>query len=369
MAKNWLATLTKYEDTVTGDYNPHEHVLRTSSPSVNFLFGKGHGLPMGLTLALGGPPKGGKTLLTNMFVGQIHKDYPDGLVVKFDTEFRAEAQMTPEEGQRVWGIDPDRFVVYQTNNPEDIFDRIEREFSSSCQEGMPLKCIIIDSVTGIKGRRAMNADSIATQQIGDEAKTLSDGFKRILDVVRKYKIALILICQIRAEMDPREQMRGNKVKMSLPFALQHLAEYFMFIEENKNKDAKQSLDGAAFINSEYGDMDENSKGERTGHKIRAKMKDSSCGPKGRTAEFTLDYQKGLVNQWEEIFRLGVNRGVITRPNLQTYVFGDKKWRGKEEAWKAVREDEKIQKAILDELFRRDTAGEFSSVESEAEDDE
>ncbi len=366
MAKNWLAALTKYEDTVTGEYNAHEHVLRCSSPSVNFLFGKGHGLPLGYTLALGGPPKGGKTLLCNMFVGQIHKDYPDGLVVKFDTEYRAEAQMTPEEGKRIWGIDPDRFVVYQTNNPIDIFDRIEKDYASACQEGMPLKAIIIDSVTNIKGRRAMNADTIETQQIGDDAKTLGDGFKRILDTVRKYRIALILTCQIRAEMDPREQMRGNKVKMSMPFALQHLAEYFMFIEPNKNKDAKQTLDGQAFVNAEAGDMDENSKGEQTGHKIRAKMKDNSCGPKGRTAEFTLDYHRGLVNQWEEVFRLGVNRGIIERPNLQTYVYGDKKWRGKEEAWKAVREDEKLQMAIVEELFKRDRAGAYASVEVEDE---
>ncbi len=364
--KNWLAALTKYEDTVTGNYNAHEHVLRTPSPSVNFLFGKGHGLPVGYTLALGGPPKGGKTLLCNMLVGQIHKDYPEGIVLKFDTEYRAEAQMTPEEGKRIWGIDPDRFVIYQTNNPVDIFDRIEKDFAAQCQEGLPLKAIIIDSVTGIKGRRAMNADTIETQQIGDDAKTLGDGFKRILDTVRKYRIALILTCQIRAEMDALEQRRGNKVKMSLPFSIQHLAEYFMFIEPNLNKEGRTDLAGEEFRNAELGDMNENGKGEQTGHKIRAKMKDNSCGPKGRVAEFTLDYNRGLINAWEEVFRLGVNRGIIERPNLQTYVFGENKWRGKEEAWKAVRESEALQKAIIDELFARDGRGAYASVEAETE---
>jgi hypothetical protein len=169
-------------------------------------------------------------------------------------------------------------------------------------------------------------------------------------------------------MDPLEQRRGHKVKMSLPFSIQHLAEYFMFIEPNLNKEGRTDLSGEEFRNTELGDMNENGKGEQTGHKIRARMKDNSCGPKGRVAEFTLDYNKGLVNTWEEVFRLGVNRGIIERPNLQTYAFGDKKWRGKDEAWAAVRGDEVLQKAIIDELHRRDGAGTYASVEADINDE-
>ena len=369
MAKNYLAMLGKYEDTVSGQYHPHEFVARTASPSLNFTFGNGHGLPLGYTLALGGFPKGGKTLLCNMFTAQIHRDYPDGIVLRFDTERRTELQMSPEDGQRIWGIDPARHFVYATNNPMKIFDRIEKDFAAYCQDGVPIKAIVIDSVTSIKGRRAMNADTIETQQIGDDAKTLGDGFKRILDVVRDNHIAMILTCQVRAEMDPREQMRGNKVKMSLPYSVQHLAEYFMFVERNQNKEGKTDLTGQEFRDTELGDMNENGKGEQFAHKIRATMKDSSAGPKGRVAEFTLDYQKGLINAWEEAFRLGVNRGVIERPNLQTYVFGDKKWKGKDDAWEAVREDQKLQQAIVDELFKRDKAGRIVSTKEDEENTE
>jgi hypothetical protein len=89
----------------------------------------------------------------------------------------------------------------------------------------------------------MNADSVMVQQIGDEAKTLQDGFKRILAVQRKYKIAVVLTSHVRAEMDQAEQMRGNKVRMGASFGVQHYGEYFMFVEPNKSKEGKSGPPG------------------------------------------------------------------------------------------------------------------------------
>jgi RecA/RadA recombinase len=365
MAKNWMAALHKLDESQMAERNPHENVLQTKSPSFNFVFGRGHGLPKGFTLVMGGPPKGGKTLISGAMVGHLHQRDKDAIVIKFDTEFREGVQSTKEEMAQMWGVDPDRYIVYQTNSPMDIFDRIEKDIAALCQDGMPLAAVVIDSVNGIQGRRAMNADTIETQQIGDEAKTLTDGFKRILGVQRKYGFALILTCQIRAEMDRTEIMRNNKVKMALPFALQHYSEYFMFVEPNRNADAKTSLAGEAFRDAEATDMDKNSKGERTGHKIRVTMKDSSCGPKGRVGEFTLDYRKGIVNTWEEVFTLGVNRGVIERPSLSTYKFGKHEWKGKEKVWEALQADQKLQDAIVAEIFALDASGAFDAEDAKA----
>ncbi len=367
MAKNWLAALHKLDESNLRERgNPHDNVLQTKSPSFNFVFGKGHGLPRGFTLVMGGPPKGGKTLVSNALVGHLHQKDPEAIVIKFDTEFREGVQSTSEELSEMWGVDLDRYVVYQTNSPMDIFDRIEKEIAAMCQDGMPLAAVIIDSVNGIQGRRAMNADTIETQQIGDEAKTLTDGFKRILAVQRKYGFALILTCQIRAEMDMLEQKRGNKVKMSLPFALQHYCEYFLFVEPNRNVEGRTSLSGEEFRDKEATDMDKNSKGEKTGHKIKVTMKDSSCGHKGRVGEFTLDYGKGIINTWEEVFTLGLNRGIIERPSLSQYKFQDKEWRGKEKVWEDLKNDQRLQDAIIAELFARDAKGVYDADDAAAE---
>lgn len=346
-----MSKLAALEGAVVGDYNPHEHVMRCPSPSLNFAFGRGHGLPEGLTLALGGFPKGGKTLVCEGFIGKLHADDPIGIAVKFNTEFRERGQGTPESRKRMWGIDADRYMPYEVNSPMLIFDRIETELAAFCQDGMPLRLVIIDSINSISGRRSMNAESIETQNIGDWALTMGEGFKRILPIQRKYRFAMIITCQIRAEMDRLEVMRGNKVKLAMPFAIQHYAEYFAFVEMNRNKDAKSSLDGKSFQNEERGDVA--GKGDITGHKIAFQIKDSSCGPRGRRAEFTLDYQRGIINTHEEVFLLATNRNVITRPSTQTYEYQGRKWNGKPACLQALAEDHSLCDTVMAEVYRRD----------------
>lgn len=368
MGKNkFLTQLQDHEGAIIERYDPHQKVLRTRSPSFNFAFGKGHGLPLGYTVALGGVPKGGKSLLASALVGQAHADYEDGVVLKYDTEFREEFQSTPEQMEAMFGIDNDRYQVFQTNNPMQIFDHIEKDVAAQCQAGMNLVAVIIDSVNGITGRRSMNADTIETQQIGDDAKTLGDGFKRILAVQRKHRFAMILTCQVRCEMDKLEQMRGNKLKISIPFAVQHYAEYFMFVEPDRNKEGRTAIDGSDFIDTDNGDI--RGDGDQVGHKIMGQMKDSSAGPKKRRFEFTLDYRKGFVNVYEEVFKLGINRSVIERPNQSTYSFRGKTWKGKENIWKSLREDEQLRMDIVAELYKRDSMGVYDADDKADEEGE
>jgi hypothetical protein len=363
---NWLAKLQKLDGAVVDEYNPFAHVIQGPSPSANFTYGGGWGLPLGFTQIAFGPPKGGKTVYAHGLIGQLHKDDPEAFAIKFDTELRELGQMTPEQAQ-LWGIDRKRYVPYSVNSPDLVFDRIEKEIAAYCQEGMPLKLVIIDSITGIQGRRAMNADTIMTQQIGDLALTLQEGFKRILPVQRKYKFAVFCTAHVRAEMDMAEQMRGNKYKMAAAFGVQHYAEYFTFIEPWKSKEGRSNLAGEKLEDDSVSDMREKGGGEQTGHKIRVTMKDSSLGPKGRQGIFTLDYHKGIINTHEEIFILGRNRGVFERPNNTTYIFGDKKWVGMPAMLKALQEDPDLSAAVLRELRVRDAQGRYNNVDGDKED--
>lgn len=350
----WADKLLKIATNGEGeDYDPFAHILRSPSPSVNFIFGNTHGIPSSYTAVFYGPPKAGKTILVNAIIGQLHQDDPEAIAVKFDTEMRERGQMTGKQAQ-IWGIDPSRYICYSTNKPNEIFDRIEHDIAGMCDEGMPLKLLVIDSITGIMGRRALNADTIDTQQIGDDAKTQGDGLKRILPVLRKHKITCILNAHVRAELDMGEQMRGNKVKMAAAWQLQHFAEYFVYVEPNRSKEGKTDLLGNKLEDDSVTDMMD--KAERTGHKIRATMKDSSCGPKGRVGEFTFDHSKGIVNVHEEVFQLGVNRGIVERPNNVTYRYQGKEWRGKPAFLEALKDNEQLRADIIKELIRRDAAG-------------
>lgn len=362
MAKDWMKALNKLEGAVAKESNPFAHVVRTPSPSVNFTFGNTHGLPLGYTLIMYGPPAGGKSILANSMIGQLHADYEDAIAIKFNTELRETAQNTPA-WRSVWGIDDDRYVAYDVNSPDLIFDRIEKDVAAMCQEGAPIKLVVIDSINAIQGRRGMAQESVMKQQIGDLALTLQTGFGRILPVQRKYNFAVVLTSHVRAEMDQAEIMRGNKVKMGASFGVQHYGEYFMYIEPNRSKAGSEDLLGQKLEDENSTDLMD--KAEKTGHKIRVSMKKSSLGPKLRTGEFTFDYQKGVVNVHEEVFLLGVNRNVIEHPNNLTYAFGDKKWSGKPAILQAIKDEPQLGLAILAEVKRRDMAGLYAAEDAAA----
>lgn len=325
--------------------------LQTPSPSVNWTFAQpGFGLPYGTGMVLYGPPKGGKSVLFNAIVGQVHKDDPEALIVKFDTELRGKFQANVANMNK-FGIDSDRYIVYDANHPEAIFDRIETDIAAACQEGEKIRVVCIDSLSNIMGRRSLNATTVSQQQIGDQAATIKDGLMRIMPTIRKYNIALICTAHVRAEMDHAEQMRGKTIKMQAAWATKHVFEYFCYVEPNQSKKGRVTLAGEEFTDPETIDFME--KNQKTGHKIRFSVKESSFAHSGRTAEFTLDYNYGIVNQYEEIFTLAVNYGVIERPNNTMYKIGENSYRGLPAVLTALKENVALQIQLLDEVKKRD----------------
>jgi len=361
--KDFMRELTKLDGALVERHNPFAAGVRSSSPSFNNIFGKTHVLPRGYSAVLWGPPKSGKSSTANDMIGQTHRDYPDGYVIKYDTEMRDEAQLTPAMMQ-MYGIDPDRYLSFCTNSAESIFDALEQKISALCDDGMDLPLVIVDSLSGIVGRRAAKADSISKQQIGDRAQTIGDGLKRILVMQRKHRFAMVLCDHARVEMDEYERMRnGHQWKMAAASAAQHYAEYFIYVDAWKSKEGKTDLLGNELVDDELKDL-KTGKAQEIGHKVRVKMVNSSLGPKGRTGVYTLQDDKGIVNQHEEVFLLAKNRGLFEMPNNRTYVFGDKKWLGIEATLNAIRDDEDLSKAILSELRRRDSEGKYAAVDLE-----
>lgn len=94
--------------------------------------------------------------------------------------------------------------------------------------------------------------------------------------------------------------------------------------------------------------------------------DSSIGPKGRVGEFTLDYGHGIINTHEEVFLLGLARGIIEKPNQVMYKVGSIEWKGKEAILTALRDDADLRATILRELKARDMAGLYAHEPVEVE---
>ena len=346
-----LAMLRKMEGFVAEHVDPTTNVMRGCTPAVRYIFGKGGGLPYGFTAAVYGPAKSGKSLLCAAMVGQMHKDDPESVCLYFSTEGRFSLQVT-DETMGMFGIDKKRIFAVENNSPT-IFDFIEQEVPSMIQEGMKIRCIVIDSANAIRGLRDMNAESVEKNQIGDEAMTLKKGLNRIANTIRKYKIAVLIINQARAEMDPAEQMRGNVIRMAAANPVKHFCEYFILVQRVLSKAGKANLLGESF---------ENAAEEITAHRIKVTNKDASVGYGiGRVGYVTIDYRKGFINQHEEIFEIANTVGIIGNDGGSWLRYKDRRFQGKAACLKAIQEDAELAKSIQADLLERDSSDEGASA--------
>lgn len=374
MAKrNWMAQLQKLDKALVERTDPYQHVFRSHSPSLNFCYGKGWGLPRAYSIIVYGPPKSGKTIYCYDTIGTMHEEDPEGIAIRFDTEHRDEAQLTVETAP-LYGIDLDRYQCYQTNHPKDIYNQIANKIEPMLKDGLPLRIMALDSMNGIQGVRSASGEvDIMKQQIGDVAKTNKEGLKAVLELQRQYKFSLLMTSHVAVEMDPKEQKRGNLYKMGASVGVQHHAEYFMYFEPIKGKVGASDQFGNLLADEKK--LDSQGWKDQTAHRIRCTMKGASMGGgAGRHGQFTFSYAGGIINQHEEVHVLGKNRGVIYHPakdeksNPNPQMWGIRNHplvaiRGEENFVSWLKTDQEAQKFILDELRAQDRDGRASQYDA------
>lgn len=342
----WMKQLKAYEDAVNHDYNPFapENCVYTPSPYFNWIFANpSNGIPKNASLLFFSEPKAGKSLSAYSIIGEMHKRDKEGMALYFNTELRG--SFSPVFA----GLDKERMVIYDTNDPVEIFDRIENEIKPMVQDGMPLRIIVIDSLTNIQGIKRAAADSVSQHLMGDRALTLQVGLSKLVPFCKRNKILLIATEQMRANLDAGSY--GPKEKMAASYATKHAFEYYVSLKRAGAAEDKVDIEGKAF-------EDESAKDARgnkllNGHRIYAKMEASSIGQAGRAGIFTLDYDKGIVNQHEEIFWLGKNTGIIQTENNRTYFFNKHKFNGKKECALSIRDNPELAKDVLEAVKQLD----------------
>src|SRR5579863_4483989 len=121
----WLKQLSAYEDTVDYEYDSFApgNCMYTPSPYFNWVFAnKSNGAPKNSSVLFFSEPKAGKSLSCYSMVLDMQQRDPDGFCVYFNTELRGQLQhnVFPQ-------IDKSRCIIYDTNEPKDIFDRVEHD--------------------------------------------------------------------------------------------------------------------------------------------------------------------------------------------------------------------------------------------------
>jgi hypothetical protein len=342
----WLKQLRAYDDAVDPSYDSFapENCLYTPSPYFNWIFAnKANGIPKNASVLFFSEQKAGKSLSIYSMVLEMQRRDPEGIAIIFNTELRGQLQggVFPE-------IDQDRMIIYDTNLPAEIFDRVEGDIKAMVQDGMPLRILAVDSLTNIMGVKRANADSATDHLVGDHALTIQIGLSKLVPFCKNNNIQLLATSQMRGNLDAGKY--GPKEKMAESWATKHAFEYFVSLKRAGAAEDKADIEGKTF-EDDVKDARDNKL--LTGHKIYVKMEASSLGPQGRSGVFTMDYEKGIINQHEEIFFLAKSLGIITTPNNRTYYYGDRTFNGKKEAALAIRDDKKLADDILAAIKKMD----------------
>lgn len=357
MVNKWTKQLKAYDDAVDSTYDSFapENCLYTPSPYFNWIFAnKANGIPKNSSILFFSEQKAGKSLSIYAMVLEMQRRDPEGIAIIFNTELRGALQggVFPE-------IDQERMIIYDTNSPKEIFDRIDTDIRSMVQDmnderknnkgkGFHIAMIAIDSLTNIMGVKRENAESATDHLIGDHALTIQIGLSKLVPFCKRNKILLIATSQMRGNLDAGKY--GPKEKMEASWAVKHAFEYFVSLKRAGAAEDKQDIEGKTF---EEDVKDARDNKLLTGHKIFVKCEANSIGPQGRSGVFTMSYEKGIINQHEELFFLGKNIGVITTTNNRTFEFGGQKFNGKKEMAYAIRDDAKLATAILNEIKKLD----------------
>lgn len=311
---------------------------QAESPALNYLFGKDFGMKAGYTAMVYGPPKSGKSLLSFAYAGHLHQIDPEAIVLHFDTEFRDNM----EHWQKAFGIDPERFISYQTNEPVDIFDYIATTVKTMLQGGAKIKMVIVDSLAAIKYPKEATKEQSTDHVMGDAGAYLPGAMKMILPVIRQFKIALILCQHIRDNFDPN-MAKYRPYNVPGGKGLKHFVEYWILVEKINNKDSRtfdsDKKDGAG-------------NAIQIGHKIRVKMEESSMSPQNRAVEVDLSYTHGLINQHQEVADLAVGMGIVEMAGAWVNYDG-KKWQGTANFAEALKNDPELKKLLISKIREND----------------
>jgi len=287
--------------------------IPTGSPSLDLALGVG-GVPRGRIIEIYGTESSGKTTLALHIIAEAQKK--GGKAAFVDSEHA----LDPEYAQKI-GVKVKDLLISQPDSGEQALDIVEALVRSGSVD-----VIVVDSVAALTPRAELEGE-MGNQQIGLQARLMSQALRKLTAITAKSNTVVIFINQTRMQIG---MMRfGNPVTTPGGKALKFYSS--VRIELRRIAQIKR-------------------KDEIVGSRIRAKVVKNKVAPPFRQAEFDIIYGKGISYEGD-LLNLGIKRGLITRSG-NTFTFGEVKLGvGFESARKFLEENPKIAQEIHKQILK------------------
>ncbi len=291
----------------------HVEAIPTGSFSLDMALGVG-GVPRGRIIEIYGPESSGKTTLALSVIAQSQKR--GGKCAFID----AEHALDPEYAHKI-GVKIQELLISQPNSGEEALQILENLVRSSL-----IDVAVVDSVAALTPRAEIEGE-IGDQQIGLQARLMSQALRKLAALASKSNTTIIFINQIRSQIGTMTW--GNPETTSGGRALKFYASV--------------RIDIRRIAQIKKGD-------EIIGSRTKAKVAKNKVAPPFKLTEFDIMYGKGISYEGD-VLNVALKQGVVKRSG-NTFSFGDTKIGvGQEASRKTLEDDSKLLKEIEKEVLK------------------
>ncbi|MDD4996003.1 MAG: recombinase RecA [Patescibacteria group bacterium] len=287
-------------------------VIPTGCLSLDLALGAG-GVPRGRIIEIFGQEMSGKSTLALHIIAEAQKR--GGIAAFVD----AEHALDPEYAKKI-GVNINDLLISQPDTGEQALEIVETLVRSN---GVDI--IIIDSVAALTPKKEIEGE-MGDQQIGLQARLMSQALRKLTSIVSKTKTAVIFINQIRMKIGI---MFGNPETTTGGLALKFYSS--VRIEVRRLAQIK--------------------KGEEIiGNKVKAKIVKNKVAPPFKVCEFEIMYDEGI--SWTgDLLSLGAKYGLVKKSG-NTLSYGDNKLGvGWENAKKFLKDNKKIAQDLKKDILK------------------
>ncbi len=287
--------------------------IPTGSVSLDIALGVG-GMPRGRVIEIYGPESSGKTTLALHVVAEAQRMGQTCAYVD------AEHALDPEYARKI-GVKINDLLISQPDTGEQALDIVE-----SLVKSRKLAVVVIDSVAALTPRAEIEGD-MGKQHVGLQARLMSHALRKLTAHVAKSNTVVIFINQIRMKIgvmfgNPETTPGGNALK------------FYSSVRVEVRRAAKIQADDKI-----------------VGNRVRAKIVKNKVAAPFQVAEFDIMYNEG-ISKYSDIILTGHKYGAVEKSGNHYSFEGKKLGNGLEASRLALKEDKKLEKAVLAALNKK-----------------
>ncbi len=281
--------------------------VSTGSFSLDVALGVG-GLPKGRVIEVFGPESSGKTTLALSVIAQSQKN--GGRCAFID----AEHALDPEYAKRI-GVKVSELLISQPNSGEEALQILENLVRSGL-----IEVAVVDSVAALTPRAEIEGE-IGDQQIGLQARLMSQALRKLAAIASKSNTIIVFINQIRSQIggmtwgNPETTPGGRALKFY----------------------ASVRLDIRRIAQIKKGE-------EVVGNRTKVKVVKNKVAAPFRSTEFDILYGQGISYE-NDILNTGLQLGIVKKTGNTLSFENEKLGVGMDAARQKLVDDKKILKDI------------------------